>query len=115
MPADRIRLSVHFDTGTISVLKHTYIEFSTNSVDRQDRVPPNADYAPPPDGYTLVDAGFGWEFDVGVHTMTFDLALRNVFDLPYRDYLSRYRYYTDDPGFNAVLRIQMPFGSEAAL
>jgi iron complex outermembrane receptor protein len=111
MPADRIRFTIHCDVGSPLVFTDTYIEFSANSVASQDRVPADADYAPPPDGYTTFDAGFGGELPIGNRALSFDIAVQNILDVSYRDYLSRYRYYTDDPGFNAVVRIRVPFGS----
>ena len=39
-------------------------------------------------------------------------AVENALDTPYRDYLSRYRFFAHDPGRNVVLRLQVPFGSD---
>ena len=45
------------------------------------------------------------------HQIEPSLTIRNVFDVAYRDYLSRYRLYVNEPGRDVVLRFTMPFGS----
>ena len=42
-------------------------------------------------------------------TFSTDLA-ENLFNTTYRDYLSRFRYFIDDPGRNVVLRLRVPLG-----
>lgn len=110
MPADRAKIITHFDFGDLLLLRNAYIECAASLVRRQDRVPLNVDYAAAPAGYALLDVGLGAEVPVGGHMMTIDLAVQNIFNTSYRDYLSRFRYFTDDPGINAVVRIRIPFG-----
>ncbi len=110
MPADRLRLLTHFDLGTFSVFSNTYIELASSLVRKQTHVQSGRDYAAPPSGYGLVDFGAGGEIPFGRQPIAIDFTIQNLLNKSYRDYLSRFRYFTDDPGFNAVLRIRIPFG-----
>jgi iron complex outermembrane receptor protein len=48
-----------------------------------------------------------------VHGVRYEpsLAVRNLFDRVYRDYLSRYRLFVDEPGRDVVFRLTVPFGA----
>lgn len=111
MPADRVRLTHHFHPHAFGPLGDPYIELSNTFVRRQDRSPANVDYAPPPSGYTLFELAVGAEVLIGQQPIHLDVSVRNVFDVSYRDYLSRFRYYVDDPGRDISVRIRVPIGS----
>jgi iron complex outermembrane receptor protein len=110
MPADRVRFIGHYDLGDFSTFSNIYLECTATLIGKQNRVPMNADYASPPSGYALFDAGVGSELGIGAQDIIIDVSVQNIFDSAYRDYMSRYRYFVDDPGINAVLRVRIPFG-----
>lgn len=111
LPADRLTLSARY-TGTSRALRAWHVELGTVLVRNQDQVPDTTVYNLPTDGYALVNAEIG-----ATHLPMFGapvdvvLAVRNVFDVRYRDYLSRYRLFADDPGRDVVLRLRVPFGA----
>lgn len=79
-------------------------------VDRQVRIPQNADFSAPPDAYTLVGLNASWSHPVGKSkALTIWLEAQNLFNTRYRDYLNRLRYFGDDPGRDIQLRIQFTF------
>ena len=39
------------------------------------------------------------------------LGVDNLLDVRYRDILSRFRYFIDEPGRNVTFRVTVPFGS----
>jgi iron complex outermembrane receptor protein len=41
--------------------------------------------------------------------MDIDVAVTNLTNVAYRDYLNRFRYYMDDLGRNVVVRMRVPF------
>ncbi len=107
MPADRLRVGVRWDGeaggGALSA------EASTLLVREQDRVPSETIYGLPTDGYQLLDVGFGWSgVRIGGHDVDLSLDVSNLLDRSYRDYLSRYRLFVDDPGRDVVLRVEVP-------
>lgn len=110
MPADRLNLSARY-IGSSTALHEWHVQLGTLLVRKQDQVPPGTVYSLPTAGYVLVNAeagisalpvfGSGWDIV---------LAVENVFDVAYRDYLSRYRIFVNDPGRNVALRVSIPIG-----
>ncbi len=60
------------------------------------------DFAPPPPAYFII--GLDAEFRPS-ERWSFGLRLDNALNASYRDYLDRFRYYADAPGFNLALRV----------
>jgi len=81
-------------------------------VRQQDGVPSGTIYTLPTAGYALLqfEAGataarlFSRPLDVSV-------SVTNALDTRYRDYLSRYRLFVDDPGRDIVVRLRVPIGA----
>jgi iron complex outermembrane receptor protein len=120
MPADRVGLGLLYHLPDFGFMSATELEFGSTLVRRQHHYPTRVDqggeavsldYAPPPDGYVLFRAGIRGELVAGGAVVQFSLGAENLFDVSYRDYLSRYRYFAHDVGRNVVLRLQVPFGS----
>ena len=110
VPADRARIGFHLHADDIWEVHDAYVDVSALAVRRQDRVVPGRDYAEPPSGYFLVDLSIGGIItlsDVVLGRLT--LSCTNLFNVAYRDYLSQYRYFTDDPGRNIILRFTTSF------
>ena len=111
MPSDRASLKAQFNLPWDGLMEDAHFDIEGVLVQKQTRVPENADYAPPPDGYTLFNAGFSTTFALRT-PVRLSLELHNAFNTAYRDYLSRFRYYIDDPGRSLVLRLQVPLGKQ---
>jgi iron complex outermembrane recepter protein len=109
MPADRIIANVRFygSGGTAP-----YLELGTTLVRNQDQLPPNTVYKLPTDGYALfsLEAGVG-SFPLFGRPVMASISVRNLLNTRYRDYLTRYRLFVDDPGRDVVVRVTVPFGS----
>jgi iron complex outermembrane receptor protein len=111
MPADRIRLSNTFYLPSLSTFTNSSLEFAVTLVRKQDRYPANVDYLPPPPGYILADINYATDITIGAQQFQCSLSVHNLFNASYRDYLSRFRYYIDEPGRDVVLRLNIPFGA----
>lgn len=112
MPADHLRLNAHVDLPDAwGVLTAPYVEAGALLVRRQDRFPKGVDYADPPSGYTLFDISAGAAVPLFGRSASVGVGVDNLFNAAYRDYMSRFRYFTDDPGRNIVLRLTVPFGA----
>jgi iron complex outermembrane receptor protein len=111
LPADRLTLAARY-TGTARRSLHQWhVEVGTLLVRQQDQVPPNTVYSLPTEGYALLNLEAGVsELHVAGLALDAVLSVRNALDTRYRDYLSRYRLFVDDPGRDVVLRITLPFG-----
>ena len=112
MPSDRIRQGVRWNLGQegkLLLFQDSYAGFSAVHVFKQTRVPDNQDFAPPPPGFTLFDFEAGTTFDFGNNKANIGLAVQNIFNTAYRDYLNRLRYYSDEMGRNVSVRLKLTF------
>ena len=111
-PADRLELTLRHDLPDRAAsprLTGRYVQLSGLGVRRQTRTPgPQYDYAPPPAGYALLGAEMGATLRLGQLPLTISLSGSNLLDQRYRDYLDRYRYFTDAMGRNVTLRLRVP-------
>ncbi|MBK9249611.1 MAG: TonB-dependent receptor [Ignavibacteria bacterium] len=111
MPAPRAKLGPHLHLGDWGELLHNYLEINGQFVARQVNYPENADYSLPPAGYALFDISAGTEIPISeTHKIHLNAAVQNLFDRDYRDYLSRFRYFTADVGRTFIIRLKIPFG-----
>ncbi len=110
MPADRVRVFTRFEAPSLFGMENVFVEAASLLVRTQDRFPQNADYALPPPGYVLFDVSLGSAVEALGARFSWSIAARNLANTPFRDYLSRYRYFTDDAGRNVILRLSVPFG-----
>ncbi len=109
MPANRFDNTLKYTAEKIMGVTNAYISLQNISVAKQNRVPPNSDYVPPPAGYSLFNANIGFTKMFGKKALNIDLGAYNLTNVSYRDYLNRFRYYTDDLGLNIVLKTQFSF------
>lgn len=110
MPADRIHLTNTLYVPSFAIFQNPSIELGVSFVRRQDRFQPHVDYVDPPPGYGLVDMSIQADIAMGSQSYQASLSASNLLNKSYRDYMSRYRYYVDDPGRDIVFRLQVPFG-----
>jgi iron complex outermembrane receptor protein len=112
MPADRMTTGLRFELPTTSWATRPFLDLSATLVREQDRVPEGTVYALPTDGYQLVNLELGAaSLDLAGRRIDAGLEIRNVFDTAYRDYLSRYKLFVDDPGRDIALRVRIPLGA----
>ena len=112
MPADRIRGSIRALLPSSSWAVEPYIEIGLTAVREQTRVPEGTIYALPTDGYQLLHAELGaTSLNVWGRHVDATLEVQNLLDATYRDYLSRYKLFVDDPGRDVVFRLRIPLGS----
>ena len=109
VPADRFDNSLRYEWPAIGKWKHVFFEANNLIVAKQSRVPPNSDFASPPPGYMLWGASAGFSFPLAQRELKVSLAVTNLTNVDYRDYLDRFRYYFADLGRNIVLRLVVPF------
>jgi len=110
VPADRARIGLHLHAEDVWELHDSYVDLSLSGVRRQDRVVSGRDYAEPPAGYFRTDLSIGGILTFSDNVLgRLTLTCNNLFNVAYRDYLSQYRYFTDDPGRNIILRFTTSF------
>lgn len=109
MPADRFSNGIKYEIAGAGKLKNVYAAIENVTVSTQTRVPPNSDYVAPPKGYSIFNFNAGFELPARSKRLLADIAITNLTNVAYRDYLNKFRYYADDLGINAVLRLKLIF------
>jgi iron complex outermembrane receptor protein len=112
MPADRYELGFTWfpklnEKHTKPYLKTSYAYTKEQTrVPDQDVYPEWNDYAPPPPAYGLVT------FEAGTiltkSKIQAGLSIYNLTNQSYRDYMNRFRYFSDEAGINVALRLKIP-------
>jgi iron complex outermembrane receptor protein len=108
VPADRYEARLTFRPLGFEPLERSSAWVEGAVTTEQTRVDLNADFAPPPPAYGLLNLGVATTVRVGAQPLELSLDVRNLLDVRYRDYLSRLRYFADEPGVTATLRLRVP-------
>jgi iron complex outermembrane receptor protein len=111
MPSDRLRFGASWRLPDAGSLTDTHLGASVSLVARQSRFPVGVDFVEPPDGYRLVGLDAGTRIQTGTTHVDLSLGVDNLMNTSYRDYLSRFRYFIDNPGRTVIVRLEVPFGS----
>ena len=102
IPSDRIENTVKYEFGK----KHTsFLSIGNLFVAHQNRVEANSDFVAPPAAYSLMNIQAG----TAIKNFEIGLGVSNLFNVSYREYLNRFRYFTDDMGRNVSLRVKWKF------
>jgi iron complex outermembrane recepter protein len=109
MPADRYENGVTFNLHELGFMQEPYVSMENVTVLTQTRVPPGIDFAPPPKGYSLLNASVGFAAPVGRHKLQFDITAANITNTRYRDYLDKFRYYANNIGINFIVKCKYSF------
>ncbi|MFM9008208.1 MAG: hypothetical protein ACKORE_06490, partial [Bacteroidota bacterium] len=108
MPAPRVASSLRWEIAGRGRWSDCAVEFTYRHVFRQNWIPENTADAPTPAAYGLSSFGFEARYSMFGQSVWMNLAVENLFNVRYRDYLNRLRYYSDEMGRNLVLRIKVP-------
>lgn len=109
IPPQRFQNSIEYRWQKLGKLTNVFVSIGNTIVTKQTRVPPNSDFVPPPDGYSLFFAAIGCSIHLGKQEMSISIQGNNLTNVAYRDYLDFFRYYADEPGRNIQLKIRIPF------
>ncbi len=110
MPSTRLIAGLDFHLPTAGRLLEAGVGFEGRFVMRQNSFPRDIDYVDPPGGYSLFDVHMHGEFAVADQPVRMQFGVHNLFNNRYRDYLSRFRYFIDNPGRNVTFSLSVPFG-----
>lgn len=110
VPSHRAELSLKAHAPGRGSVAEPFLEGRLQTV-WKNRNPAEADYAPPPPGFTLVhaEAGFTWRSPAG--PLDVELQGRNLLNHVYREYTNRFRYYADETGREIAVRVKLAFGA----
>ncbi len=110
MPSDQLRFGLDVKVE----FKHSdyfYGTINTETVFKQTRIPSDiTDYKAAPPTYTLLNIEAGYSMKLKQkNALQFSVSAENAANKSYRNYLNRFRYYTDEPGANIIFRIKYAF------
>jgi iron complex outermembrane receptor protein len=107
MPANRVEGEFTYSFNS-DVLKNAAVELRLLHMMQQTRIPKNIpDYLPPPAAYNLLNLDFNADVMLGKQTINLGLAVLNVLNERYRDYMNRFRYFNDEPGRSINVRCKI--------
>jgi iron complex outermembrane receptor protein len=110
IPADRYQYGLQWTKKPKGAGAESYVRMMATTVLRQERVPPFGLPAPPPPAYTLLSLDAAHTFPIGKNALEVGLNIQNLGNARYRDYLNFFRFFADEPGVNAGLRLKYTFG-----
>jgi len=111
IPPNRLDNQLKYELPTLGNWKKVSVSAGNLLVARQKRVPANSDFAPPPPAYALWNIQAGGSIPVTKkNELEINISVQNLFNTAYRDYLNRFRYYSDDMGRQVSVRLNWKFG-----
>jgi len=110
MPSNRFSNGLEYKWPSVKRLVDVYVEANLEHILEQTRVPDNSDYSNPPEGYNLVNFAVGFSIPTyKKQKVVVDFEINNLLNTKYRDYLNRFRYYTDEMGINYSVKLKITF------
>ena len=85
------------------------LELSNKYVFEQKNILLNQDFVNPPEGYHLMGIKISGERQLDRNRLNMFLRIDNLFNVSYRDYLNRQRYFADDLGINVIVGLSLNF------
>lgn len=109
VPADRFEQEINFNFREGKKWKQSFAGIGIAWTNKQFRVPAGIDYMSPPNGYLLLGVEAGTCFHVNGQEFLLGIEAQNLLNKKYRDFMNRFRYYTDETGINFNLRLTYKF------
>jgi iron complex outermembrane receptor protein len=123
IPPAQMENGVTYSLPSVGKLQNFHVGLSVPTTFRQHQAPmvilpenigetspeKTFDFAPAPQGYSLVNARVGFKLPLGEHALGIILSGENLMNKSYRNYMNRLRYYADDTGVNFMIRLSYNF------
>lgn len=110
VPADRFSHRLRWELPIKSnMARASYATIEHRWVLRQHRFEPNTDYAPPPPAYHLFAIHAGSQLALGAHNLDVGISVNNLFNVAYKEYMNRFRYYSHNLGREVGVRLSYSF------
>ena len=109
MPANRAETGLNISLPNIRNIKNPEWKLSTLLVARQWRLLPDQDFMPPPPGYVLFNSSISFRIPFKKNLFQVSISVENLFNHTYRDFLNRWKYFSDDIGRNIIISVKYIF------
>lgn len=107
IPADKFIHSLTYSLPDFSILEDVELSLTNISVLRS-KAPKDTDHLPPPPGYSVFNADLSFSIPVNGTPVSLGIGFNNILNTKYRDYLNRFRYFSDETGRNFIIRAKIP-------
>lgn len=109
IPAHRLNYGVRYTFEGNKSFRNLFFGISIAHVLKQNQLPKNnTDYLSAPNGYWLPNFDSGVELPINNQRISIGFSIQNMLNKAYRDYMNRFRYFTDEAGINVMLRLKVP-------
>jgi len=108
VPPFRFEHGLQYKTGDWKLVNQAKFNMSAVQALKQNRYTQATDYQQPPEGYIILNAGFSLSFKHNQNIILF-LNVDNLLNKSYRNYLNRFRYFSDELGRMTTLGVFLTF------
>ncbi len=109
LPSNNLFLTFNYQVPRVGKWNQITFEINNKYIFEQKNILLEQDYARPPKGYNLLGIKISGERQLGVQRLNTFLRIDNLFNISYRDYLNRLRYFADDLGINVIIGLNFNF------
>ncbi|MDA9905822.1 TonB-dependent receptor [Cyclobacteriaceae bacterium] len=109
LPSNNLLLTFNYQIPKIGNWDQIDLELSNKYVFEQKNILLNQDFVNPPEGYHLMGIKISGERQLDRNRLNMFLRIDNLFNVSYRDYLNRQRYFADDLGINVIVGLSLNF------
>ena len=109
MPANRIFAALNYELPSWGAWEKLEFQVSNRLVFEQKHLLASQDFVAPPPSYNLVALKASAERQIANNRWHFFVKVDNLFNVSYRDYLNRQRYFADDLGINCSIGLGLKF------
>lgn len=110
MPSNRVETSLKYKKNFEERKRTITAKVGNQFVLKQNRFNEEQEFAVPPDSYSLFFTSFSFKKEFkNKQTIESIITIDNLLNEVYRDYLNRFRFFTDEQGRNITIRLNYNF------
>ncbi len=109
LPSNNLFLNVKYQIPRVGQWDQMAFELYNKYVFEQKNILSDQDFVSPPKGYNLTGVKISGERQLSGNRLNIFLRIDNLFNVSYRDYLNRLRYFADDLGINVIMGLNLNF------
>lgn len=109
IPPDFISQTLRLKAPELGPFMNASLEGKAAYTAEQARIDLDSDFSTPPPAYLLIHAQTSADILLGEQTLRASVEVKNLTNQRYRSYLSRLRYFADEPGRSINVRLKYSF------
>ena len=113
MPSNNLTASFAYEFPKLKIgnktMENFELEMESKYVFEQSNLLTDQDFVAPPNAYQLIGFKVSFDLPLGNTRCRFYSKVDNLFNVAYRDYLNRQRYFADDLGINVTIGGRVKF------